>query len=136
MKHAPLAVLIAFAPCPAILSQSAKSPARRPSRTEAELKQLERDIGAANIRRDKPFFQRVEADEFVFTDSAGGLTTKEEDLAGLDQPAGEMKLLSYVVDEMRVLDYGRTAVVLGRVTTTSRKQDRETVNRTRFTEVL
>lgn len=36
--------------------------------------QLERDIGRANIERDAAFFERVGADEFIFTDSAGGAT--------------------------------------------------------------
>src|SRR5437868_4898830 len=56
----------------------------KPGKAEAELMQLERDIGDANIRRDKAFFERVEADEFVFTDSGGGITTKAEDVASLD----------------------------------------------------
>ena len=50
------------------------------SREQAVLMQLERDIGQANIKRDKAFFERVEADEFIFTDSGGGGTTKAEDM--------------------------------------------------------
>ena len=98
--------------------------------------QIERDIGDANVRRDKAFFERVEADEFVFTDSGGGMTTKAEDVASLDKPAGEFKLVSYVVDEMKVRVYGKTAVVTGRTTTTLRGRDREVVNRSRFTDVF
>ena len=106
------------------------------SKTEAELMQLERDIGAANIRRDKAFFERVEAEEFIFTDSGGGITTKAEDVASLDKPAGEFKLVSYDVDEMKVFVYGKTAVVMGRVTTVSRGKDREVTNKSRFTDVF
>lgn len=110
------------------------------SRTESELMQIERDIGDANIRRDKAYFARIEADECIFTDSGGGLTTRAEDLASLDQPPGPAKLIAYVVDEMKVMDYGSTAVVLGRVTTTSRITsngvEREVVNRSRFTDTF
>ena len=106
------------------------------SRIEAELMQLERDIGAANISRDKAFFERVEAEEFIFTDSGGGITTKTEDVASLDKPAGEFKLVSYDVDEMKVFVYGKTAVVTGRVTTVSRGKDREVTNKSRFTDVF
>src|SRR6478609_5478728 len=74
----------------------------KPNKIEAELMQLERDIGDANIRRDKAFFERVEAEEFIFTDSGGGITTKAEDVAGLDKPAGDFKLVSYTVDDMKV----------------------------------
>lgn len=112
----------------------------KPSKTETELMQIERDIGEANIRRDKAYFDRIEADEFIFTDSGGGLTTKAEDLASLDKPAGPAKLIAYVVDEMKVMVYGSTAVVWGRVTTTTRITnngvDREIVSRSRFTDTF
>lgn len=116
--------------------QATNKPTKKPSKVETELMQLERDIGEANIKRDKAFFARTEADEFIFTDSGGGMTTKAQDLAGLDEPEGEMKLVSYVVDEMKVFDYGKTAVVLGRVTTTYRGKDREVTSKSRFTDVF
>ena len=119
-----------------VSAQSSSAKTSRPSRTEATLMQLERDIGQANIRRDKAFFQRVEADEFIFTDSGGGITTKSEDVASLDKPAGEFKLVSYDVDDMKVSVYGNTAVVTGRVTTVSSGKDREVTNRSRFTDVF
>jgi len=106
------------------------------SKIEAELMQLERDIGQANIKRDKAFFERVEADEFIFTDSGGGTTTKAEDVASLDKPAGEFKLVSYEVDEMKVMIYDKTAVVTGRATTKSQGKDREIISRSRFTDVF
>jgi len=113
-----------------------KVPTSKQSKIVSELKQLEIDIGKANIRRDKAFFERVEADEFVFIDSAGGVTTKAEDVASLDQPPGEFRLVSYDVDEMKVKIYGSTAVVTGRTTTVSKGKDREITNRTRFTDVF
>lgn len=106
------------------------------SKTETELMQIERDIGAANVSRDKKFFERIEATECIFTDSGGGITTRAEDIASLDQPAGDTKLIKYEVDEMKVFDYGKTAVVFGRVTTTLKNKDREIVNRSRFTDVF
>ena len=112
------------------------TPKAKLGRVEAELMQLERDIGEANIKRDKAFFERVEADEFIFTDSAGGITNKAEDVASLDQPVGELKLVSYIVDEIKIAVYGKTAVVWGRVTTTSRGKDREVVGKSRFTDVF
>ncbi|MEP6901408.1 MAG: nuclear transport factor 2 family protein [Actinomycetota bacterium] len=106
------------------------------SKIEAKLMQVERDIGAANIKRDKAFFERIEADEFIFTDSGGGITTKTEDVASLDKPPGEFKLVSYIVDEMKVSVYGNAAVVTGRTTTVSRGKDREATNKSRFTDVF
>jgi hypothetical protein len=119
-----------------ILAAFTVVPAQKPDRTEAELMQIERDIGQANIRRDKPYFERIEADEFIFTDSGGGLTTKAEDVASLDKPAGDFKLVAYDVDEMKVKVYGKTAVVWGRATSTYKSKDKEMVSRTRFTDVF
>lgn len=98
--------------------------------------QLERDIGEANIKRDKAFFERIEADEFIFTDSSGGVTTRAQDVASLDSPPGAFKLISYVPDEMRVHVYGDTAVVTGRVTTESRNGERTVTSQSRFTDVF
>ena len=111
-------------------------PKTKQSKVEAELMQLERDIGVANITRDKAFFVRIEADECIFTDSGGGLTTKAQDIASLDEPPGETKLISYLVDEMKVFDYGKTVVVLGRVTTTTSGKNGEVTRKSRFTDVF
>lgn len=109
---------------------------KKEAKVAAELTQLEKDIGQANIRRDKAFFERIEADEFIFTDSIGGVTTKAEDVASLDKPAGEFKLVSYEVDDVQVRLYGKTAVVTGRTTTVSKGKEREVTSRSRFTDVL
>jgi hypothetical protein len=136
MKYFRQITLVLLICCAAISAQSQKKTDAKQSKTESELMQLERDIGEANIRRDKAFFERVEADEFIFTDSGGGITTKAEDVASLDKPAGDFKLVSYVVDEMKVFVYGKTAVVTGRATTVSRGKDREITNKSRFTDVF
>ena len=109
----------------AFQAQTGKSKSTK--KEEAELIQIERDIGQANIKRDKGYFEKIEADEFLFTDS-GGVTTKAEDVASLDKPAGETKLVSYDVDDARVILYGKTALVTGRITSTYRNKDKETVN--------
>ena len=113
-----------------------KKSGSKQSKIEAELMQLERDIGQANINRDKAFFERIEADEFIYTDSGGGITTKTEDVASLDKPPGEFKLVAYDVDEMKVKVYGNTAVVWGRVTTTLKGKDREVISKSRFTDTF
>jgi hypothetical protein len=118
------------------LAQTGPATGAKLSKTDAALMQLEREIGAANIRRDKAFFNSIEADECIFTDSSGGLTTKAEDLASLDKPEGESKLVGYLADEMKVKVYGSTAVVWGRTTTTYHGPKGEVVARSRFTDVF
>jgi ketosteroid isomerase-like protein len=113
------------------------APESAEDRTKAELKQLERDIGRANVERDAAFFERVEADEFVFTDSGGGLTTKKEDVDSVRKPANpDVRLLAYDVDDMQVRVYGETAVVTGRVTMRQNVKGEERTGRTRFTDVF
>ena len=132
-RVAPVAVL-------AMLLLPVPGPAAEPSaedHTKAELMQLERDIGRANVERDAAFFERVEADEFVFTDSSGGLTTKKEDVDGVRKPPNpDVKLLAYDVDDMQVRLYGEAAVVTGRVTTKQNVKGEERTGRSRFTDVF
>lgn len=105
--------------------------------TKQALMQLERDIGKANIDRDYAFFDRVEADEFIFTGADGSLLNKQEDLKGLKEPANpDAALLAYDVDEMNVLLYEKTAVVTGRVTTKRRYKGVESSSQSRFTDVF
>ena len=106
-------------------------------RTRNDLMQLERDIGKANIENDYAFFDRVEAEEFIFTDAGGGVTTKKQDLEGLKQPANpDVKLVAYDVDEMKVMLYDKTAVVTGRVTTKRMVKGAEVLSKSRFTDVF
>ncbi len=119
------------------LGQSNERKSGKDERAVEELMQLERDIGKANIERDYAFFERVEAEEFIFTDSGGGLTTKKEDLEGLKSaPNPDNKLLSYDVDEMKVMLYGETAVVTGRVTTKGTSKGTAWTSQSRFTDVF
>jgi hypothetical protein len=98
---------------------------------------LERDIGRANVNRDAAFFERVEADEFIFTDSNGGTTTKKEDVDSVKAPANpDSKLLSYEVDDMKVLLYGKTAVATGRVTQKGVYKGEQWTGQSRFTDVF
>jgi hypothetical protein len=118
-------------------AQSAKPKLSRADQVSNALMQLERDIGKANIESDYAFFDRVEADEFIFTDSGGGITTKQQDLAGLKQPANpDVKLVAYDVDQMKVMLYGQTAVVTGRVTTKRMVKGAPVTGQSRFTDVF
>lgn len=128
--------LVAILVVCSLAASAQKSVSKADAKVTAELMQLERDIGQANIRRDKAFFEQVEADEFTFTDPGGGITLKAEDVASLDKPPGEFKLTSYYVDDMKVMVYGNTAVVTGRTTTVSKGKDREITSKSRFTDVF
>jgi ketosteroid isomerase-like protein len=119
------------------LGQTADKKPGKDEQTRQTLMQVERDIGKANISRDYAFFDRVEADEFVFTDSSGGVTTKKEDLESVKGPANpNSKLLSYEVDDMKVMLYGKVAVVTGRSTLKGTNKDLAWTSQSRFTDVF
>jgi hypothetical protein len=129
-------VLIGLIALWAVSAAAQTAASKKDAKIAAELTKIEKDIGQANVRRDKVFFERIEADEFIFTDSAGGLTTKAEDVASLDKPAGNLKLVSYEVDDVEVRVYGNAAVVTGRSTTVSKGKEREVTSRSRFTDIF
>jgi hypothetical protein len=139
MKRATLILCLFFLASTVAGGQTAPKKPDKELKTEQELMALERAIGDANVRRDKAFFERIEADEFIFTDAGGGITTKQEDVSSLDTPPNPdaPRLVSYVPDEMRVYLYDKTAVVFGRVTTTYRdKEGKEGSSQSRFTDVF
>jgi hypothetical protein len=118
-------------------SQTPNQKTSKEDSTRNDLMQLERDIGKANIENDYAFFDRVEAEEFVFTDAGGGITTRKQDLEGLKQPPNpDVKLIAYDVDEMKVMLYDQTAVVTGRVTTKRMVKGAVVTGQSRFTDVF
>ena len=133
MKRTITLVLITLATAFAVFSQIYK----KEEQIKLDLMQLERDIGKANINADYAFFDRVEAEEFIFTDAAGGVTTKKQDLEGLKQPPNpDVKLVAYDVDDMSVRLYDKTAVVTGRVTTKRLIKGEASATQSRFTDVF
>lgn len=120
-----------------VTSAFAQTTSTKEDRAKQELTQIERDIGKANIARDYAYFDRVEADEFIFTGENGSLTTKKEDLAGLKEPANpDYKLEAYDVDEVKVTLYDKLAVVTGRVITKAKYKGADVAKQTRFTDVF
>ena len=137
MNRMMVIVLLIVAAASFAFSQQSKPKADDEERTREALMQLERDIGKANIDNDYAFFDRVEAEEFIFTDAGGGVTTKKQDLEGLKQPPNpDVKLTAYDVDDMNVRLYDKTAVVIGRVTTKRIVKGQALTSQSRFTDVF
>jgi hypothetical protein len=137
MKRLLILFALAFVSASPSIAQTINKKLSKDERARQELMRIERDIGAANVRRDAAYFERVEADEFIFTDSSGGVTLKQEDVAGVKAPANpDSKLLSYEVDDMKVSLYDDTAVVTGRVTQKGVFKGQEWTGQSRFTDVF
>ncbi len=104
-------------------------------RIRNEIVALEERIGQANFDCDYRFFAEVEAAEFIFTDAAGGLTTRAGDLAG--EKECRPRHGSYRLDEVRAIVLDRVVVFNAIATTTVRKPGvAPVVRRQRFTDVL
>lgn len=132
-----MVIVLLIAAAASVAFSQTKPKADEEERTRQALMQLERDIGKANIDNDYAFFDRVEAEEFIFTDAGGGVTTKKQDLEGLKQPPNpDVKLAAYDVDEMNVRLYDKTAVVTGRVTTKRLVKGQPMTSQSRFTDVF
>jgi ketosteroid isomerase-like protein len=130
-------MLVAGASSVAVGQTASRKALSKDEKVKQELMQLERDIGRANVNRDYDFFNRVEAEEFIFTDAGGGVTTKKEDLESVKGPASQdSKLLSYEVDDVKVMLYGKTAVVTGRATLKGIRKGEEWSGQSRFTDVF
>ena len=137
MKRTMIIALVIAASVSVVFSQKDNKNTDKEENTRQQLMQLERDIGKANIDSDYAFFDRVEADEFIFTDAGGGITTKKQDLEGLKQPPNpDVKLVAYDVDDMSVRLYDKTAVVTGRVTTKRVIKGQPNTGQSRFTDVF
>lgn len=118
-----------------LFAQGHNTPPGTPGEIKNDLIQIEREIGRANLDCDYKYFDRVEAEDFIFTDAAGGVTSKKQDMAG--EKDCRKSDGTYEVDEPEVRLYGNTAVVTGRVTTTRKnKEEKLVVRRSRFTDVF
>ena len=136
MKTYSIVLLILLSGCFCIAqNRQARQAKKTPDKAVRELMEIERQIGIANVNHDRNFFERIEADEFTFTDSNGSTTNKKEDLASMDKTSQSL-LSSYTPDDMNVHVYGNCAVVTGRITTRGSVREVEFARQSRFTDVF
>src|SRR3954451_24154227 len=81
---------------------------RDPVKLRQELLDLENMIALANNECDYAYFRQIEADEFIFTDSQGTVTTRAQDLAG--EKDCKKSYFKHEFDEARLLPYKGTVV--------------------------
>jgi hypothetical protein len=110
-----------------------------PAGSQAEQREalirIEREIAQANFDCDYRYFERVEATEFTFTDAAGKVSDRKEDLAG--ESSCKKSSAKATIDSADVRLYGTTAVVVARSTIASTSRDGQPViRRSRFTDVF
>ena len=133
MKVANVLVLAALAAAP--LSMPQAGPSRDVAAVRTQLLAIEAEIARANRECDYKYFDRVEADEFIFTDASGKVSTKKEDLAG--EKDCRRSETTQSLDEVIVQAHGDVALISARSTTTATGRDGQSVSRrSRFTDVF
>ena len=98
---------------------------------ENEIRQLEKDLIAAILRRDEDFLKQILADELTVITPHGDFVDKER-MSRFDE-----KLVndSIVTDEIKVNVFGETAIATGRATIKSRYDKQDLSGQYRFTRV-
>ncbi len=141
MKRIFIIMMIAIAMSSITLGQATNKKITRSSTAnqqsksvEQELMQMERDWAKATVNRDASALDRIEADDYIFTDADGSLVTKKQDIA--DITSGNLTAESINVDEMKVRVFGDTAVVTGRITTKGQYKGKDISGQYRFTDMF
>lgn len=133
MNVANVFVLTAIAVAPLNVPQA--GPPRDSATARTQLLAIEAEIARANRECDYKYFDRIEADEFIFTDATGKVTTKKEDLAG--EKDCRKSEATQSLDEVVVQLHGNVAVLSARSTMTAAGRDGQSVTRrSRFTDVF
>jgi ketosteroid isomerase-like protein len=118
-----------------LFAQKQSIPPGTPGQIKDELIRIEHEIGRANLECDFHYFERIEAEEFIFTDASGNVSNKRQDLAG--EKDCRKSDAQYDIDDTDVRLYPTSAVVTGRVTITKKDKDGKVITRkSRFTDVF
>ena len=118
-----------------LFAQQHNAPTGTPGQIKDELIRIEHEIGRANLQCDYRYFERIEAEEFIFTDTSGNVSNKQQDLAG--EKDCHKSDATYDIDDTDVRLYPLSAVVTGRVTITRKDKDGKVITRkSRFTDVF
>src|SRR5437762_3205507 len=120
MKRIAVLAVLAVAVASLALAQGTQRQPAQDSKAEQELLKLEREWGEAIVKRDVAFFERIEAEEYTFTDPMGVVFDKKGDIEQVR--SGAVAINSFKLDDMKARVYGETAVVTGRSTLTGKAQ--------------
>jgi ketosteroid isomerase-like protein len=128
---------IAFAVSLAVLAFNVAIQAQTPGQTgtgsaEQELIKLENEWADAWVKMDVAFFERIEADDYMYTACEGSVWTKAQDLALLK--SGNDVITSWVLADMKVRVYGDAAVVTGRATIKETYKGKDVSRQERWTD--
>jgi len=103
------------------------------SSTAKELIELENRFNEALVRADIGVIEEIEANDLIFTDAAGLVTSKADEIPSLK--SGDVKFESIKMTDTRVQDYGNVGVVTGSVLEKAQFKNTDISGTYRFTDV-
>ncbi|MGD0251411.1 MAG: nuclear transport factor 2 family protein [Verrucomicrobiota bacterium] len=106
----------------------------KPRKAEQALMELEQEWAGAVKHRDVGKIDRIQAEEYVFTDPAGQTWTKTRALDTIK--AGDLVIDSFELSDVQVKIYGNTAVVTFEITWNGRFRDTDISGPQRMTDVF
>ena len=101
---------------------------------EQELAQIEREWGSLNAKTGPAFMERLEAEEYLYTDGKGQTFTKSQDIAAFK--AREVTESSRELKETKVHVYGDVAVITGLSLDKSKDKEGSHDNAGRYTDIF
>ena len=101
---------------------------------EQTLMKMEQEMTDAIVKNDTSVFEKYAADNATFTDPGGMLATKAQAVAMFK--AGDLKIESSKIDDMKVQMFGKTAIVTYRTTDKGMYKGRDISGQYRWTDVF
>ena len=103
------------------------------SNTSGDLIQPESRFNDALVRADIKTIKEIEADDLIFTDATGTVTSKADEMQSLK--SGDVKFESIQMTDTRTQDFGDIAVVTGRLVEKAQYKNSDISGTYRFTDV-
>jgi ketosteroid isomerase-like protein len=103
------------------------------SSTAKELIELENRFNEALVRADIGVIEEIEANDLIFTDATGAVTSKAEEIQSIK--SGEVKFASIKMTDTHVQGYGNVGVVTGSLAEKAQYKNSDISGMYRFTDV-
>lgn len=104
------------------------------SNDEQQIKKIEQDWIIAIVKRDAPFLQKLETDDYIFTGPDGKALSKAEDIK--NTTGGDTAFDDFKIDNLKVRFYGDTAIVNGLGTVKAHMKDEDMSGQYSWTDIF
>ncbi len=129
-----LAALMLLAAATGLGQDASPSPSPTPSADEKAVLQLEQDWCDALAKHDADFLQRALAEEYRYTDPAGRVSGKADEVARAK--TGDIQIENFQLSDEKVQIYGETAVMTGQTAIKGKDKGDEISGDYRWTDLF